>query len=148
MSPLLNYTTSVPVARSVTEVTQRLVSAGAGQITTDYNRAGQAVGITFRTETPHGPRTFSIPVNADRVRAVLELEGVEGRYRTPEHSARVAWRIVKDWIEAQLAIIRSEMVTLDQVMLPYMQSTDGRTVYELYRENLPALEGDRRAIGR
>jgi len=31
------------------------------------------------------------------------------KYRTREHAARVAWRICKDWIEAQLAIVDAEM---------------------------------------
>ena len=67
------------------------------------------------------------------------------RYSTPEHAERVAWRIVKDWLEAQLAIIRTEMVTLDQVMLPYMVGDEGHTVYELYRDRQLALgTGDRR----
>ena len=31
------------------------------------------------------------------------------------------------------------MVTLDQVMLPYMQGDNGQTVYELYRDQQLAL---------
>jgi len=69
----------------------------------------------------------------------LKREKVQARYATPEHAERVAWRIVKDWLEAQLAIIRTEMATLDQVMLPYMRADDGRTVYELYRDQALAL---------
>lgn len=49
-------------------------------------------------------------------------------------------RIAKDWLEAQLAILATEMVTFDQVMLPYMRALDGRTMWELYLdEQLPAL---------
>jgi hypothetical protein len=138
--PLLNYTTSVPVARTVAQIHGLLVEAGARQIGTDYDATGQPVGIMFVTDTVAGPRAFVLPVIANRVQAVLEREKVERRYRTPEHSQRVAWRIVKDWVEAQLAIIRTEMVTLDQVMLPYMKAgPEGETVYELYRQEHLAL---------
>lgn len=138
--PLLNYTTTVSVGRTIGQVQALLVEAGARQITTAYDDLGRAMGIAFVVETMHGPRSFTLPVGADRVEAVLERARVAPRYRGSEHAERVAWRIVKDWLEAQLAIIRTEMVTLDQVMLPYMVADDGQTVWELYVGRQLALE--------
>jgi hypothetical protein len=43
---------------------------------------------------------------------------------------RTAWRIVKDWVEAQLAIIETRMVKTEQVFLPYVIMRDNRTLYE------------------
>lgn len=137
--PLLNYTTTVPAGRTIGQVQGLLVEAGARSIQTDYDPVGRAVGLAFMVETIHGPRGFLLPVNAHRVEAVLKKDRVPARYATPEHAERVAWRIVKDWLEAQLAIIKTEMVTLDQVMLPYMKGGDGRTVYELYVDQQLAL---------
>jgi hypothetical protein len=138
--PLMNYSTTVPVARSVAQIHGLLVEAGARQIGTDYDQTGNPVGVMFVTETPAGPRGFAVPINATRVQAVLEREKVDRRFRTFEHAQRVAWRIVKDWLDAQLAIIRTEMVTLDQVMLPYMKAgPKGETVYELLRDQQLAL---------
>lgn len=142
---LLNYTTSVPASRTIGQVQGLLVEAGARRIMTEYDDVGRATGIAFTVVTAHGERSFLVPVNADRVEAVLKRQRVQPRYQRPEHAERVAWRIVKDWLEAQLAIIRTEMVTLDQVMLPYMASPDGRTVWELYQTQQLALPagGDR-----
>jgi hypothetical protein len=137
--PLLNYTTTVPVNRTIAQIQGLLVEAGARHILTEYSETGSSVGIAFGTETAAGPRQFVLPVKTERVQAVLLRENVPPRYTTREHAERVAWRIVKDWTEAQLAIIRTEMVTLDQVMLPYMRGDDGRTVYDLYRDQLLAL---------
>lgn len=137
--PLLNYTTAVPVSRTIGQIQGLLVEAGARSILTNYDNVGRPTGVAFNVETLHGSRTFTLPVNASRVEAVLKRERVAPRYATPEHAERVAWRIVKDWLEAQLAIIRTEMVTLDQVMLPYMHGDDGRTVFELYRDQQLAL---------
>jgi len=79
-------------------------------------------------------------VQSDRVHKVLRADRtVAPRYKTVEQAERVAWRIMKDWLEAQLAIIATEMVTLDQVFLPYMQGDDGRTVYELYLDHQLAI---------
>lgn len=137
--PLLNYTTSVTVGRTIGQIQGLLVEAGARQVATEYDDVGRATGIAFAVQTAHGPRTFVLPVDSGRVETVLKRDKVPARYATPEHAERVAWRIVKDWVEAQLAIIRTEMVTLDQVMLPYMRSDEGRTIYELYVDRQLAL---------
>jgi hypothetical protein len=133
---LLNYTTSVPVSKTIGLVHARLVEAGARQIMTEYSSVGGPIGVSFSIETADGLRLFTLPVQVDRVLRVLERDRDRARSHTAaptlEQAERVGWRIVKDWLEAQLAIIQTEMVTFDQVMLPYMRSIDGKTVYELY----------------
>ena len=140
--PLLNYTTSVPVMRTVSEVQKQLVTAGARAIMAEYGADGEVTGLSFMVDGPLGRQGYNLPVNADRVEAVLQRQGVSPRYQTPEHAQRVAWRILKDWIEAQLALLETEMVTLDQVMLPYMRTDDGRTVYELYVDRQASLPAE------
>jgi hypothetical protein len=137
---LLNYTTTVPTSRTIGQVQGLLVEAGARQVMTAYDPVGRATGMAFVVETVLGPRHFTLPVRTEAVEAVLKRDRkVPPRLKTPEQAERVAWRIVKDWLEAQLAIIRTEMVTLDQVMLPYMTNAEGRTVFELYRDQQLAL---------
>lgn len=137
--PILNYTTSVPVITTIAQIQRILVSAGANQILTEYNDKRDPIGVAFAVVTPAGPRQYVLPVHADAVHAVLKKDKVPPRYATPEHAARVAWRILKDWLEAQLAIISSQMVGLDEVMLPYMRGDDGRTVYQMYVDQQFAL---------
>src|SRR5437763_1380399 len=103
--PLLNYTTEVPVNRSIGQVQGLLVEAGARAIAAEYDETGRTIGMSFVVETASGRRAFRLPVKADAVFAVLGREKIERRYRTPDHAERVAWRILKDWVEAQLAII-------------------------------------------
>jgi hypothetical protein len=137
--PLLNYTTSVSVTRTVGQVQGLLVEAGARSIMADYDDVGNVTGLSFAVQGPMGLQGYRLPVQTDRVLAVLQRDRVPARFQTPEHAERVSWRILKDWVEAQLALLRTEMVTLDQVMLPYMTADDGRTVYELYLEQQLAL---------
>lgn len=140
MSPLLNYTTTVPASRTVAAIHDLLAKSGALQITTAYS-GGTPVGVAFSFPTAAGLRAFILPVDASKVAGVLRRDqAVPNRYKTPEQAERVAWRIAKDWLEAQLAIVATEMVTLDQVMLPYMRALDGRTMWDLYLDDqLPAL---------
>jgi len=134
--PLLNYTTTVSVSKTVGEMHGILVQAGARHILSEYSAMGAPVALAFTSETPFGPRQFSLPADTKRVLAVMRRERIAPRYCNPEQAERVAWRILKDWLEAQLALIKVEMVTLDTVMLPYMKDErSGRTVYDLYVES-------------
>jgi hypothetical protein len=137
--PILNYTTSVPVTRTVGQIQGLLVEAGARALMAEYDDVGNITGMSFAVTTPFGKQGYTLPVKTERVLAVLVRDKVSPRYRTPEHAEEVAWRILKDWVEAQLALLKTEMVTLDQVMLPYMRTQSGRTVYELYLEDQLSL---------
>ena len=138
--PLKDYTTTVPVQRTIGHIGALLMRAKARKVMTEFDEGGHATGIAFAVETAHGMRNYHLPVNAAAVEKVLSADRqVPPRYQTPEQAERVAWRIVRDWLDAQLAIIATEMVTLDQVMLPYMQGDDGRTVYQLYLDQQLAL---------
>ncbi len=130
--PILNYTTTVDADKTVGQILTMLAKGGARSTMAQYGSGGKVESIAFAVLTPMGMRSFTLPVDPSKVLTVMKRERVAPRYLTPSHAENVAWRIMKDWLEAQLAIIATEMVTLDQVMLPYMQANDGgQTVYEM-----------------
>ena len=55
---------------------------------------------------------------------------------------RVAWRILKDWVEAQMALLDIGMVRFEEIFLPYIETKNGRTVYERLEEKQFLLEGE------
>jgi hypothetical protein len=133
---ILNYTTTVPVDRTVAEVQRALVKHGARAIQLEYDDKGAIQSLKFGLMTPAGVRGFVLPANVEGVWQTLARQRQKGqiqpRFVTREQAARVAWRIVKDWVEAQLAIIESGQITADQALLSYMVAdAAGRTVYEL-----------------
>lgn len=135
--PILNYTTSIDTHKTGAEISAMLARHGASAIATFYAN-GVASGIGFAIMTDQGSRDFRLPANAEGVLAKLRgNRSVPARLKTPEQAARVAWRILKDWVEAQLAIIEAGMVALDEVMLPYMVGPSGETFGELYRAKGP-----------
>jgi hypothetical protein len=132
---LLNFTTKIPAAKTVSDVTQILVRGGARQIMSEFDSDGNASGVSFSIDTPMGIRGFTLPVHAEPILYLLKEDTnptIRPHHRTLEHAHNVAWRIIKDWLEAQMALIETEMVTFDQVMLPYMRSVEGTTLYEQY----------------
>jgi hypothetical protein len=150
--PLLNYTTGISAAKTATEVQEILRKAGASRLVFEYDQDQEPVALGFEAPTSFGVRQFILPTDPARVLVVLKRQRVAPRYRTYDQARRVAWRIVKDWIEAQLAIIKTEMVTIDQVMLPYMQ-TDHPTgaskvsMYEAYTEQQRMMIEQGRDVG-
>ena len=141
MSKIANYTTTVTALKSIGEIQGILVAHGAKHILMDYEDR-EPVGIAFIATTPHGDIPFRLPASIDRVQAVLNKQRVRSQVSI-ELASRVAWRILKDWVRAQMAILETEMVSIDQVFLPYMQVGEGgKTLYEVMLDhNLQLPEG-------
>jgi hypothetical protein len=132
---ILNFTTKVPVGKTVKEIEDKLAKAKAEAILKEYDSDGTVAALSFRIATEFGILTFRLPANIQRVYQVVVRDGrIPRSQRTREQAARIAWRIVKDWTEAQLAMIEAGLVELTQVFLPYVQAPNGQTLYELMRE--------------
>ena len=131
-----NYTTTIEVHKSLGEIQAALASHGARKIMVDYDGAGNPVGITFGIEAPDGPRGFLLPANVAGVKAVFSRQKV----RAPDGQAeRTAWRNVRDWIMAQMAIVEAGQVEIQEVFFPYLTDGRGHTVYQLYQGGQLAL---------
>ena len=138
---VLNYTTTIAATKTVGEMQAALASAGASRIAVDYDD-GAPCALTFTLPTPHGDRYFTLPVNVKAMHALLVKQDRAGKLRgtvatrsSLAQAERVAWRVMKDWLLAQLALVETQMADLDQVMLPYLQiDVDGRTLYSSYKE--------------
>jgi hypothetical protein len=146
--PLLNYTTSIPAERSVSEIQKVLAHAGASAILMEYDNAGRIIALSFRlrmdSQTTEGGNeiSFRLPCDPRPVMLVLEKQRVARRYQNEDQALHVSWRIVKDWVEAQLAIIETRMVTTAQVFLPYAVTSNGQTLYEYIGQNTQLLLGE------
>ena len=52
---------------------------------------------------------------------------------TPQ-AKRIAWRQILRWVEAQLALVETGMVKIQEVFIPYMLMDKGKTLYEKLEE--------------
>ena len=132
---LLNYTTTIEATKTVSEIHRILALHGAKSILTDYSDDGQIEALSFRVMTPQGEAGIRLPIDPDAVLSVLQrqskLAKVPRRYVNKSQAVRIAWRIIKDWVASQMAILETEMVKMEQIFLPYIISQDGRTLYEV-----------------
>jgi hypothetical protein len=72
-------------------------------------------------------------VNWRKFQRVLELQQVR-RWDEEEYVYRVAWRNIRDWVMAQLALYETEIVEMPQVFLPFATDAKGQTLYEKMAE--------------
>lgn len=129
--PILNYTTKVDSAKTIAQITAILVKHGARKIITDYDESKLPIGVTFYIQLNEQPILFALPCNYEGVLAVMKKDkNITRSLCTKEQALRVSWRILKDWIEAQLAIIEAGLATLPEVMLPYAVTKNGQTLYQ------------------
>src|SRR5690242_5432250 len=133
--PLLNYMSRIPAHQSIAEISQMLAKAGAKQVMHDYDDSGNIVALSFSLELEGQRIGFRLPSDWRPVHMLLQQQLRGNPKKRPwlleeDHARDVAWRIIKDWVEAQLAIIETRMVTTAQVFLPYAVTANGQSLYE------------------
>lgn len=142
--PIKNYSTEIDEARTVGEIVGLLSSKGARSVRIDYDDQNRPNGIGFIVEYNKVPIPFKLPCNFQGVYNALlrdyrTNQAKRAFERNPEsmaRSRRIAWRIVKDWVAAQMAIIEAEQASLIQVFLPYVAQRDGKTVFDQFIEHI------------
>jgi hypothetical protein len=142
--PILNYTTTIDVGKTMGEIQTALARRGVQRISTLFDDDGTPAGLGFTMKTDYGVREFELPVRTAGVLAAMQRDPkVPKPKQTSEQAARVAWRIAKDWLEAQAALIDAGLASLDEVMMPYMLTDTGRTMFIETRQRLLAIESGR-----
>lgn len=141
---ILNYTTAIDSFKTVSEIEYILMKHKAKSIMKNYE--GESItGLSFLIDTGVQQIPVRLPVKIDECLKVLKKEKKENPKKqikdTREQAERVAWRILKDWVEAQMALLDIEMVRFEEIFLPYIETDNGRTIFERLEEKQFLLEG-------
>ena len=143
--PILNYTTSIAVEKTVGQIQAMLAEAGAAAIMIEYDAERILSSVSFRINYQGALVSFRLPAQLDPVYVILQNDDqVPRKLKSREQAARVAWRIIKVWVEAQLAIVEAEQVEMVEVFLPFAQNPNtGETVFtQLANNNFALLTHD------
>lgn len=125
---LLNYTTKIDPDKTCAEIGKILSKHGAMAVMTEYDKENHLVSaLAFKINLNGNQIAFRLPADWRPVQRVLQEQGVKCDQMM---AVRVSWRIIKDWVEAQMALVETQMVTTQQVFLPYAIMRDGRTLSE------------------
>lgn len=151
---LLNYTTKIDADKTAQEIAKCLSMHGASQVLTEYDeKEGLVKAISFAINMNGKKMGFRLPCDWKPVYEILKVQKDTGRYMNSERkekweselrlqAVRTSWRIVKDWVEAQMALVETSMVKTEQVFLPYLVMQDGKTLSEKIASDPSFLLGD------
>ena len=118
-----NYTSNVPVERTVSRIEQLLAEAGAKAISKNYE-GGRMVSLTFQLEIEGKVVAIRLPANPDSVYEALVKDVKRPHDGTLERlkfqSDRTAWKIQQEWLEIELTKLRLNQTEPLQAFLPYI----------------------------
>ncbi len=132
---ILNYTTKVEAQVTISEIQTILISHGVRKISVDYDEIGHPMALTFSCPFKGENLFFMLPCKSEKVHKVLLSQTNDKRYNSKEQSLRVAWRIIKTWVDAQMAFLETEMVDIAEIFLPYSITKSGSTLYEAIKQD-------------
>lgn len=124
--PIKNYTTKIDASTSLSEIQNALASAGASKIMVDYEK-GIPVAVSFVMQLGDTICAYKLPVNFDGVEAVLKKQNIKA---DKKQVMRIAWRNVRDWVLAQIALVEAGNAVAGEVFLPYMTDKSGATFFQ------------------
>lgn len=155
MKTLFMETTEIPPERTLQEVQGLLVKYGARAILTEYDHTGNVKALSFKVMVNNQEMPFRVPCRWESIaeylrrRAKVNDYSWNGNYDSDkkrragyeDKARRVAWRQVLRWIQAQLAFVDSEMVSVQEVFFQYAQiDQHGNTLFEHYQKKGFQLE--------
>jgi hypothetical protein len=141
---LLMETTKISPWRTASEIIAKLVQIGASEINQSFDR-GNVVGIKWVLVVHGEPRLFEMPVRTEGVLKILQKRrgSLANKFAEDDKlkAERVAWRQLLRWVEAQIAMIQTDMAKAEEVFLPYLYDpATGTTLFRWMDERkFPAL---------
>lgn len=133
---LFMETTKIDPSVTVAQIQAVLGSYGAGAIMTEYDK-GQVIGVCFKINVNGKDIPFRLPCRWEAINDVFQARRKKANKRSDDEAQakRVAWRQILRWVEAQMALVETNMVRIQEVFMPYVQvNLSGQTLYEKLEE--------------
>lgn len=135
-----NYTSEAKVENTIARIEELVVKKmNARQFFKEYKN-GEVIGVVFVIPTDKGDLPFKMPARIEKLEQLFYSQK-KPRYswQKPdpltvaerEQAKRTAWKNIHDWIDAQIALIETDQVKIEEVFLPYMTNISGQTLFEI-----------------
>lgn len=147
---ILNYTTKVEAAQTAGEIIKILARIKARRTFIVYDGDGVPESMEFLIDTRAGEMAFRLPSRFEGVHQVLKRDydagKIDGKYAGAHHAKRVAWRILRDWVEAQVALAELGVVRIEEIMFAYtvLPEAGGATMFDSFMATRALPAGGRR----
>lgn len=128
-----------------------LAENGAKKVMFDYSNDGKVEAISFAIEIEGKMIGFHLPAMVDNVTQILYGNRRRGGSKygpileitsmQRDQAYKTAWANIRDWIDAQMALVKTKQVELLQVFLPYAVTNGNQTLYDRVKSNPNFLLG-------
>ena len=124
-------TTKIEPSQTVGELQRILGQYGASAIRMDYED-GEVFALSFTVIVNGEHVPFRLPCRWEKIYEQLQTRRKRKPYKRNEEAQarRIAWRQIFRWVQAQLALVDTEMVKLPEVFMSYLIVDKGQTLYE------------------
>ena len=116
-------TTKIAVERTAGEVVNEIRKVGATSVNQEFSN-GQITGMRWIMPVNGRDLIFEMPVRVDPILKKLPRPD-------KDQAARIAWRQLLRWVQAQNAMIDCGMVKPHEVYAPYMLTNGGKTLFSM-----------------
>jgi hypothetical protein len=126
MKTLFMETTKIPVGQTVAQIQRILGEYGACAVMTEY-KDKEVTAVCFKVMFLDKSIPFRLPCRWEAVyKSIMDrprkrMLGNDEAEACKDQSKRIAWRQILRWVEAQMALVETEMVKVHEVFLPYVQ---------------------------
>jgi hypothetical protein len=151
---LKNVHTGVSAIKTIAEIEECLGQMGATGILKSMDKGENRVHVTaviFQMSLNDRNYRYRLPMEIEKARSVIkemvELKIIPYKFSQEplctERAEMVGWRIVKDWIYAQLSLSKMNLADSLQIFLPFLWNGEN-TFGELFMMNqlsIPNMRG-------
>jgi len=136
---LKNYTSCAPAHATISYIEAYLIECGAQGIAKEI-KGGVVQSIIFQITADGRSHTIKLPANVAGVLDFMWQDYVTSHVRPKkskddfkEQANRTAWKIMQDWVQVQMSLIKLKQADFLQVFLAF--TYDGnQTYYEYLKE--------------
>jgi len=134
-------TTQIQTGKTVGQILDLLSRYHAASIRSDYQN-GEIVAISFLIKVHGRDIPFMLPCRWEAIHDKMHSNRKRAPYKVDlkGEAKKIAWRQIYRWTEAQLALVDTGMVKIEEVFLPYTLDRSGKTLYQIIEQRGFALE--------
>lgn len=133
---LFMETTEISAEHTCADIQRVLGKHGVTGVMTEYEN-GEVKAVSFKTMFLDRTIPFRLPCRWEPIYNMFIARPrktpfkPEDLLRLQNQAKRVAWRQILRWVEAQLALVKTNMVQVHEVFLPYVQmDAEGTTLFQ------------------
>lgn len=110
---------------------QKILSThGARKISYEYDIHGKVIGLTFEIVINNNPASIKLPARLENVSMIMFREVLSEISESKRDQVyRTAWANIRDWIDAQMAMIDTNMVVIEEIFMPYLYDPNSNITY-------------------